>query len=163
MKLSRSVWISAIVTGVLCGLWAGFASLLYLNVWAGYAGCTAYFASGKSGMRGMALTWCTTMVGALLAYLMIVIDISMMTNLSFINPRISTSIAVGVLVGAIILLGNINWLSFIPGMFVGCYTYFAIDGFTDSNWIILIASLLTGAVLGLICDLGGKKLSVKMA
>ncbi|GAA5102388.1 DUF1097 domain-containing protein [Wohlfahrtiimonas larvae] len=159
MQLSRSIWISALVTGVLCGIWAGFASLVYLNVWAGFAGCTAYFASGKPGPKGMILTWCTTLIGAFLAYLMIVIDIAMVENISIMNTRVSTAIAVGALVALIMLLGNINWLSFIPGMFVGCYTYFAIDGFSGNNWLILMISLVTGAVLGLACDSGGKKLS----
>lgn len=159
MQLSRSIWISALVTGVLCGIWAGFASLIYLNVWAGYAGCTAYFASGKSGPKGVMLTWCTTLMGAFLAYLMIVIDVSMIENIAFMNARISTSVAVGALVALIMLLGNVHWLSFIPGMFVGCYTYFAIDGIIGNNWIILCASLIVGAILGLACDLGGKKLS----
>ena len=42
-------------------------------------------------------------------------------------------------------------LAFVPGIFVGCYSTFAIN----ADWRLLSASLVAGAVLGLLCDRGG--------
>lgn len=153
--ISQPLLISALFTGALCGLWAGFAGYIYLNVWAGFAGCTAYFATGKHDIKAMLLTISTTLVGALMAFLMIILETK---TFGFIGGPIAGTLGVGSLVTLIVLLGVTKWLSFVPGMFVGCYTFFAIDGFNDGNWIVLCASLIVGAILGYICDVGGSKL-----
>lgn len=153
--ISKELWVSALFTGLLCGLWAGFAGFIALNVWAGFAGCTAYFATGKHDLSALLTTIITTLVGALMAFLMILLENE---AFGFIGGPIAGTLGVGILVAAIVLLGVYRWLSFVPGMFVGCYTFFAIDGMNDSNWIILCSSLIVGAVLGYVCDVGGTKL-----
>ena len=61
--MNRNLVLAAVVTGILCGVWAGVAPLVNLSIWAGFAGTTAYFASGKSGAKGLFLTIATTFVG----------------------------------------------------------------------------------------------------
>ena len=60
-------------------------------------------------------------------------------------------VAVGAIVTLIVLMGAVRWLAFVPGIFVGCYSTFAIEG----DWKLLGLSLVAGAVLGLLCDRGG--------
>lgn len=66
------------------------------------------------------------------------------------------TIGVGLLVAAIIMTGKIKWASFIPGMFVGCFTFFGFSGTTNSTDYLqdvlpaLIASLVAGALLGMV-------------
>ena len=43
----------SIVTAVLCGIWSYLAGIAGLIGWAGFAGCTTYFACGKHGMSGV--------------------------------------------------------------------------------------------------------------
>lgn len=69
---------------------------------------------------------------------------------SLIGPPSGTGIAVGAIVTVIVLLGAVKWLAFVPGMFVGCYSTFAIN----ADWQLLGLSLVAGAVLGMLCDWG---------
>ncbi len=156
LTLSNPLLIPALFTGLLCGLWSAFAGYTPLNVWAGFAGCTTYFATGRHDLKALIMTITTTLVGALMAFLMILLETKV---LGFIGGPIAGILGVGSLVALIVLLGAVNCLSFVPGMFVGCYTFFAIDGLQDQNWLILCASLAVGAVLGFCCDIGGSKLS----
>lgn len=69
--MKRNLVLAAVVTGILCGAWVGLAPFANLSIWAGFAGCTAYFASGKHGWSGLGLTIATTLVGILTALGMI--------------------------------------------------------------------------------------------
>ncbi|MDN5766958.1 MAG: DUF1097 domain-containing protein [Humibacillus sp.] len=142
--MNRNLVLAAVVTGILCGAWAGVAPLVNLSIWAGFAGCTAYFASGKNGARGLFLTIATTFVGVGTA-------LGMIAGSDLIGPPLGSAVAVGAIVTLIVLMGAVRWLAFVPGIFVGCYSTFAIDG----DWRLLGLSLLAGAVLGLLCDWGG--------
>lgn len=142
--MNRNLALAAVVTGILCGAWAGVAPLLSLSIWAGFAGCTAYFASGRHGSSGLLITVATTFVGVVTA-------LGMIAGSDLIGPPIGTALAVGAIVTLIVLMGAVKWLAFVPGIFVGCYSTFAIDG----DWLLLGLSLLAGAVLGLLCDWGG--------
>ena len=141
--MNRNLVLAAIVTGILCGAWAGLAPLVGLSIWAGFAGCTAYFALGTPGLKGLALTLSTTLVGILTALGMIALG-------DLIGTPAGTGIAVGVIVAIIVLMGAVKWLAFVPGIFVGCYSTFAID----ADWRLLASSLVAGAVLGLLCQRG---------
>ena len=143
--MNRNLVLAAVVTGILCGAWAGLAPLAGLSIWAGFAGCTAYFALGTSGLKGLGLTLSTTLVGILTALGMIALG-------DVIGSPAGTGIAVGTIVALIVLMGSIKWLAFVPGIFVGCYSTFAIN----ADWKLLSLSLVAGAVLGLLCDRGGK-------
>lgn len=139
--MDKSKIAAALITGLLCGLWAELAGYAGLSVWAGFAGCTAYFASGSHRWKGLSLTSVCMLFGVLCGY--------GMSAFGVIMPTFGSSIiGVGVLVAVIVAAGSLKWLSFVPGSFVGCYTFFAING----DLLVLVPSLLIGAVLGLLCD-----------
>lgn len=55
----------SIATAVLCGIWSYLAGIVGLIGWAGFAGCTTYFACGKHGMSGVKKTIVTNLAGVL--------------------------------------------------------------------------------------------------
>lgn len=142
--MNRNLLLTASFIGLLCGLWAGLAPVVGLSIWAGFAGCTAYFACGEHKFRGLFLTIATTVVGVGTALGMIWLGDVIGAG------GLGVGIAVGIIVMFIVLMGTIPWLTFVPGIFVGCYSTFAIN----ADWKLLIASLLAGALLGMLCDWG---------
>ena len=44
MKLNKYIVGTAAFTGLLCGLWCGFAGVFGLIAWSGFAGCYSFFA-----------------------------------------------------------------------------------------------------------------------
>ncbi len=141
------IWLfTAIVLGFFSGLWTGVAPLLGLSIWAGFAGFTAYFASGKHGVGALGLTWATSLFGVLCGW-----GMGQLGDLLGVSA--GPALAVGAIVTVVILAGRFKWLSFIPGTFVGVYSYFAIDG----DWQLLAASLVVGAVFGLVGDLASNE------
>lgn len=145
---------TAALTGVLCGLWGGYAGAIGLVAWAGYASTTTYFATGMRYLSGFFMTIVTTLVGVGFAWLMI----QGAETLGGSNG--AYAFAVGVFVMCIVLMGQIKWTAFVPGMFVGTFSLFAIP---DNNVLLLVLSLLAGAVLGLACDWLGAKVFAKFA
>lgn len=150
--MNRNLILTATFIGLLCGAWAGLAPLAHLSIWAGFAGCTAYFASGKHKWEGLALTLSTTITGVGTAMAMIWLSGIMGGN------NLATGIAVGVIVMGIVMMGALRWLSFVPGIFVGCYSTFAIN----ADWKLLIFSLIAGTLLGMLCDWGAEILVNKL-
>ncbi|MGR5068969.1 MULTISPECIES: DUF1097 domain-containing protein [Vibrio] len=59
----------AITTGILSGVWGWIAITFGLLPWAGFLGCTSYFASPTSGLRGLAESLIINMTGVF-GYLM---------------------------------------------------------------------------------------------
>jgi hypothetical protein len=57
----------AITTGILSGLWGWVAVSLGLLSWAGFLGCTAYFACPQGGVKGLFISGCTLMSGVIWA------------------------------------------------------------------------------------------------
>ncbi|ONF81830.1 hypothetical protein BXA16_10445 [Salmonella enterica subsp. enterica serovar Typhimurium] len=51
----------AITTGILSGIWGWVAVSLGLLSWAGFLGCTAYFACPQGGFKGLLISACTLM------------------------------------------------------------------------------------------------------
>ena len=49
----------AITTGILSGIWGWVAVSLGLLSWAGFLGCTAYFACPQGGLKGLWISACT--------------------------------------------------------------------------------------------------------
>lgn len=134
----------SIVTGLLCGLWAQYAPAIGLITWAGFAGCTSYFASNKHGSEGVFLTVRQNMAGVICGMAIIFLSV----HFPFKGDQILYS---GGITFVMCILGKFKYLSFIPGTFVGCFSTFAADG----DWKKLVPSLIAGAILGLMCDKGG--------
>ena len=53
MKKVDEVFVLSIVTAILCGIWSYLSGIVGLIAWAGFAGCTTYFATGKHGLLGI--------------------------------------------------------------------------------------------------------------
>ncbi len=138
----------SIITGVLCGIWAQLSIPMSISIelmtWAGFAGCTTYFASGKHGAEGFFVTVRQNMFGVLSGLAII-----------YLCGVFSFPGALGLFSGGVTFImciaGKYKYLAFIPGTFVGCFSTFAANG----NYAGLVFSLLIGAVLGVACDLGG--------
>ena len=152
--MNKTLIAIALVTGVLSGIWAGAAPAFNLSVWAGFAGCTTYFACGKQGWAGLRMTLLTNVIGIIGGYII--------TNGSevvgqMMPDAIATGIVVAVIVVFMVFCTAVNPISFVPGIFIGCFSYFAIDG----NWQLLLPSIVAGAFLGAACERGGTLLGKK--
>ena len=62
----------AITTGILSGIWGWVAVSLGLLSWAGFLGCTAYFACPQGGLKGLAISAATLLSGVVWADLIAV-------------------------------------------------------------------------------------------
>lgn len=152
--MNKTLIAIALVTGVLCGIWAGAAPAFNLSVWAGFAGCTTYFACGKQGWAGLRMALLTNLLGILGGYIMFM-------GSGVIGQIMPNAVAVGAIVGVIVVLmvfcSAVDPISFVPGIFIGCFSFFAIDG----NWQLLLPSIIGGAFLGAACERGGTLLGQK--
>lgn len=132
--------ILSITTGSLCFLWAAIGPSLGLLVWAGFAGCTSFFAAGGKA-EGFKKTVAANISGVILAT--ISIYLTGLINIEFLGAVIT-----GVATFIMCAQGRFKLLSFIPGAFVGSYSTFASDG----QSLIVLISLLIGAVIGYCCE-----------
>lgn len=147
MKKVDPILTLSIATAILCGIWVWAAGALNLIGWAGFAGCTTYFASGEHGIKGLVKTCATNVAGLLCGAAIIA--------LSAVVPILGKlGVWCAVLTFVMCILSKTKLLSFCPGIFMGCFATFAADG----RWIALALSILIGALLGLACDFGGKGL-----
>jgi hypothetical protein len=143
--MSRLMALS-IVTGVLCGIWVQIcvSTPLGLLGWAGFAGCTTYFASGKHGTEGFFTAIRQNLFGVLCASIII-------WSSGILTFTGAVGFFSGLLTFVMCIGGKSKYLAFIPGTFVGGFSTFAANG----DYKGLIISLLLGAALGVACDLGG--------
>lgn len=128
----------ALTTGLLSGLWAWVAISAGLIGWAGFLGCTTYFASPEEGIKGVLLSAITNTSGVFWGMMII--------NSSAISPHIEI---VGYVLTAIVsffmcIQAKQRWLGFIPGTFIGCCATFASGG----HWKLVLPSLLVGIAFG---------------
>ncbi|CRY80962.1 DUF1097 domain-containing protein [Yersinia intermedia] len=132
----------AITTGILSGVWGWVAVSLGLISWAGFLGCTAYFACPQGGLKGLLITLLTCLSGVFWAMMII--------QGSALQPE--WTILGYVLTGLVAFLMCIQacqqWLSFVPGTFIGACATFAGNGNGNGNWKLVVASLLVGVVFG---------------
>ena len=127
----------AITTGILSGIWVWTSVSFGLLGWAGFLGCTTYFASPKDGLKGLGLSIATNMSGVFWA--MVIILLSGMVDLEIAAYMTTSVVAFLMCVQAKQAL-----LAFIPGTFIGSCATFAAEG----NWQLVIPSLLLGVVFG---------------
>lgn len=147
MKRMNSLVALSIATAVLCGIWSYLAGAVGLISWAGFAGCTTYFASGKHGVAGLQKTILPNLAGVLCGMIIIL--------LSNMVPALGdTGIWCAVITFVMCYISKYKLLDFCPGIFMGCFTTFAANG----DWKMLAISLVIGAFLGLSCDYGGRLL-----
>ncbi|AGB83311.1 Protein of unknown function (DUF1097) [Serratia sp. FGI94] len=128
----------AVTTGILSGIWGWVALSLGLISWAGFLGCTAYFACPQGGVKGLLVSTLTCCSGVFWAMLII--------HGSALEP--AWSLLGYVLTGVVAFLMCIQawqqWLNFVPGTFIGACATFAGDG----EWRLVTLSLLVGLLFG---------------
>lgn len=142
----------ALTTGVLSGFWFWTASQLGLLVWAGFLGCTTYFASPDEGIKGLLIGLTTNLSGIFWA--MVIITFSSAFNIQLVSAVITAVVAF-----IMCLQAKRTLLRFIPGTFVGACATFAADG----NWRIVLPSLIGGLVFGYLMKFSGVWLHKKIA
>jgi hypothetical protein len=141
----------ALTTGILSGIWGWVAISLGLLSWAGFLGCTTYFASPKDGVKGLGLSIVTNLSGVFWA--MVIIHLSSMFSLEIIGYVVTAVVAFMMCVQA-----KKSWLNFIPGTFIGSCATFASNG----DWQLVIPSLILGALFGYTMKTSGLWLHEKL-
>lgn len=146
----------SISTGLFCGIWALISYIFQgvLITWIGFAGCTAYFASGKHKAEGVSTAIFSTFSGV--ASAVVAVGIS-----SLFNFNASVVIIMTAIISCTMCLQSINkYLWFIPGAFIGCFSSFAYlssgANLLSADITKLVISLLCGSILALSCDMGGE-------
>ncbi|MDD9194423.1 DUF1097 domain-containing protein [Aliivibrio sp. S3MY1] len=141
----------AITTGILSGLWGWVAVSLGLLSWAGFLGCTTYFASPTDGLKGIGLSIATNLSGVFWA--MVIIKLSSIVSLEIVSYVITAIVAFFMCAQA-----KKSWLGFIPGTFIGSCATFASNG----NWLLVIPSLILGVLFAYAMKTSGLWLKEKL-
>ncbi len=134
----------ALTTGVLSGVWAWVAVSLGLISWAGFLGCTTYFASPKEGLPGLGMSILANLSGVFWA--VVILKLSAYVSFEILGYFITAIVAFLMCIQA-----KKSLLSYIPGTFIGCCATFAADG----NIKLVIPSLLVGALFGYLMKASG--------
>ncbi|MGR5178129.1 DUF1097 domain-containing protein [Vibrio parahaemolyticus] len=134
----------SITTGILSGIWGWTAMSLGLLSWAGFLGCTSYFASPKDGVKGLAQSLLTNMSGVVWA--IVIIEGSSLFNLEIVGYIMTALVSFFMCVQA-----KREWLGYIPGTFIGACATFAANG----AWQLVIPSLILGGVFGYLMKASG--------
>ena len=128
----------AITTGILSGIWGWVAVSLGLLSWAGFLGCTAYFACPTGGLKGLAISASTTMSGVIWA-LVIIHGSALAPHLEIVGY-----IMTGIVAFLMCIQAKQVLLSFVPGTFIGACATFAGQG----DWKLIVSSLAVGLLFG---------------
>ncbi|WP_028109118.1 MULTISPECIES: DUF1097 domain-containing protein [Ferrimonas] len=141
----------AITTGILSALWGWVSVTLGLLTWAGFLGCTSYFASPQDGVKGLATSMITNMSGVFWA--MVIIQLSTIAGAEVVGYVIT-----GVVATLMCVQAKQSWLGYIPGTFVGCCATFAAGG----DWMAVVPALLVGGLFGFLMKSTGLWLHQKV-
>lgn len=139
----------ALGSGIVCGLWAGFgtffAASAVIATWAGFAGCTSYFAAG-CGPKGLIRSMCSNYVGILIGMIVIILGNVVSSGVIF------SGLCTGFFTFVICFLSHCDLTKVIPCTFIGGFSAFA----TGGDWKMLCVSLLLGNLVGLGSDYLGR-------
>ncbi len=144
MNRTAEVLLGALATALLCTIWMFFANHTGLLGWGGFAGCTAYFAAPKKGLRGLPVLLACVASGMLYAFGCL--------YLGKYFPDETIGLASTCIITFLMCAGGkYRLLAFVPGAFIGSFSSFAAGG--DP---MVIPSILAGLLLGLACDTSGR-------
>nr|WP_231128873.1 DUF1097 domain-containing protein [Proteus hauseri] len=132
-------------TGILSAIWAFVANQFDLLNWAGFLGCTAYFAYPKEGIKGLAVTMATIMSGVIWA-LAIIYGSQVFNDISLFGYAVT-----GVIAFVMCIQAKSALLAYIPGTFIGACTIFAAQGDLAQT----IPSLIVGVLFGYSMKMSG--------
>lgn len=149
MKLRLSI---AVTTGILSGVWAWVAVTLGLIGWAGFLGCTTYFANPKKGVTGL-LTGCLANLSGV-AWAMLVLSLSA----RFADMEVLGYLLTGFISFSMCAQALKQLLFFIPGAFIGACALFAGQG----DWLLVGISLCVGELFGYLMKHSGERLAERL-
>ncbi|ENM5749972.1 DUF1097 domain-containing protein [Vibrio mimicus] len=141
----------ALTTGILSGVWGWVAVSLGLLSWAGFLGCTSYFASPKDGLKGLGQSLLTNLSGVFWA--MVIIHASQWVGLEVVGYVVTSIVAFMMCIQA-----KKSWLAYIPGTFIGSCATFAANG----DWQLVVPSLILGGLFGYLMKASGLWLYQKL-
>lgn len=134
----------ALTTGILSGLWGWLSISLGLITWAGFLGCTSYFASPTDGLKGLGFSLIANMSGVFWA--MVIIKGS-----SVFPLEVMGFVLTGLVSFLMCIQAKQTILAYIPGTFIGCCATFASGG----DWSLVIPSIIVGGVFGYLMKFTG--------
>ncbi|WP_420271193.1 DUF1097 domain-containing protein [Klebsiella quasipneumoniae] len=138
MKLDLSI---AMTTGLFSATWIVLATLLHLPAWAGFLGCTTYFAINNNSSS--ALFICALSLASGVAWACASLGVLQQYHGSLLILVVST----GTIAFFMCIQARLKYLSFIPGAFIGSCTVFASDVHLISSIAALFAGLLAGFLM----------------
>ncbi|ENM5731710.1 DUF1097 domain-containing protein [Vibrio mimicus] len=141
----------ALTTGILSGVWGWVAVSLGLLSWAGFLGCTSYFASPKDGVKGLGQSLLTNLSGVFWA--MVILHASQWVGLEIVGYVVTSIVAFMMCIQA-----KKSWLAYIPGTFIGSCATFAANG----DWQLVVPSLILGGLFGYLMKASGLWLYQKL-
>lgn len=139
----KNLFALSLTTAILCGIWVVVSPSLGLLGWAGFAGCTAFFAAGGKA-KGFKSAIITNLSGVFWA--MVIIQICNHVEFAHIG-----AISTAAITFIMCIQAKIKLFEFIPGTFIGSFSTFASGG----DWKAIIPSLILGAILGYLCETSG--------
>lgn len=134
----------------------GVAMAIYAAIWtlacdrfdlisfAGFAGCTSYFASGEKNFAGIKTSALVNVSGIFWAMMAI------LAGRYFPFPY-SGAVYCAIISYFIIKQAEFKLLRFIPGAYMGCFITFASDG----AWQNVLISMLVGNLIALLTEVTG--------
>lgn len=127
----------SVTTAILSAVWGWVAICFGLLAWAGFLGCTSYFAAPYEGTKGLLISLITNLSGVFWALMI-------MKGGEYISLDIMAYILTGVVTLFMCLQAKQSWLAYIPGTFIGSCATFAANG----DWKIVVPSLVLGGLFG---------------
>lgn len=145
-KLCTPLNCSAFTVAVLSGIWLYSCNFTGLLGFAGFTGCTSYFACSEKGIKGLKLTTTANLSGIFWAM------VAILAGQYFPLGDYSVAVYGAIITFMIVACGAFKLFSFIPGAFMGCFSTFACSG----DWKHIIPSVLIGAFMGYVSDKSGQ-------
>ncbi|KAJ50053.1 hypothetical protein BD780_002500 [Clostridium tetanomorphum] len=133
----------SITTAIFCGVWAYLSGIIGLISWAGFAGCTSFFAAGEK-KEGFKVSIIANISGVFWA--IVIIKVSNLLSFPIAGAIVTTIVTFAMCVQA-----KFKLFAHIPGTFIGSFSTFA----TNGNWKAILPTLIIGAILGYICETSG--------
>ena len=134
----------SLTTGILSGIWGWIAVSLGLLSWAGFLGCTSFFATPNEGIRGLLQSLLCNISGVFWALVIIY-------SSSWMGVDVLGYIITAIVAFMMCIQASKSWLAYIPGTFIGsCATFAAAE-----QWPLVIPSLLLGGIFGYLMKTSG--------
>lgn len=136
----------AFATALLCTIWMILSPIAGIPGWAGFAGCTAYFAAPGKGAQSLPATFACVASG--IAYALLSLNLG-----TLVGGQAFSLFMTFATTFLMCFAGGSKLLAFVPGAFMGSFSTFAAGGDMRA-----VGGILLGVLLGLACDTLGKAL-----